>query len=100
MSATLKFALLGALVLALVILCAKPLGRYIANVMEGRPNFALRWGAGLERWIYRLCGIDEREEMRWSKYTVALLTFNVVGALAVYALQRLQQWLPLNPQQL
>ena len=60
MGATLKFALLGALVLALVILCAKPLGHYIAAVMEGRPNFALRWGARLERWIYRLCGIDVR----------------------------------------
>jgi potassium-transporting ATPase potassium-binding subunit len=100
MSATQKFAFLGVFIVVLAILCAKPLGRYIANVMEGRPNFALRWGAGLERWIYRLCGIDEREEMRWSKYTIALLTFNVVGALAVYALQRLQQWLPLNPQQL
>jgi potassium-transporting ATPase potassium-binding subunit len=100
MSATLKFALLGALVLALVILCAKPLGHYIADVMEGRPNFALRWGARLERWIYRLCGIDIREEMSWSRYAIGLLVFNLAGALVVYALQRLQQWLPLNPQQL
>src|SRR3984957_5401207 len=100
MSATLKFALLGVLVLALVILCAKPLGHYIADVMEGRPNFALRWGARLERWIYRLCGIDAGEEMSWSKYAIGLLAFNLGGALVVYALQRLQQWLPLNPQQL
>jgi potassium-transporting ATPase potassium-binding subunit len=99
MSATLKFALLGVLVLALVILCAKPLGHYIADVMEGRPNFALRWGARLERWIYRLCGIDAGEEMSWSKYAIGLLAFNLGGALVVYALQRLQQWLPLNPQQ-
>ncbi len=98
MSATLKFALLGALVLAFVILCAKPLGHYIAEVMEGKPNFALRWGAPLEKWIYRACGIDVREETGWSAYAVALLTFNFAGALAVYALQRLQQWLPLNPQ--
>jgi potassium-transporting ATPase potassium-binding subunit len=100
MSATLKFALLGALVVALVVLCAKPLGHYIADVMEGRPNFALRWGARLERWIYRLCGIDTREEMSWSRYAIGLLVFNLAGALVVYALQRLQQWLPLNPQQL
>src|ERR1700677_1521826 len=100
MSATLKFVLLGALVLALVILCAKPLGHYIADVMEGRPNFALRWGARLERWIYRLCGIDGREEMSWSRCAIGLLVFNVAGALVVYALQRLQQWLPFNPQQL
>jgi K+-transporting ATPase ATPase A chain len=99
MSATLKFALLGALMLAIVILCAKPLGHYIADVMEGRSNFALRWGVRVERWIYRLCGIDAGEEMRWSKYAIGLLAFNLAGALVVYALQRLQQWLPLNPQQ-
>ena len=98
MGATLKFALLGALVLALVVLCAKPLGHYIAAVMEGRPNFALRWGARLERWIYRLCGIDVGEEMSWSRYAIGLLIFNLTGALVVYALQRLQQWLPFNPQ--
>lgn len=98
MGAMLKFALLGALVLAIVSLCAKPLGHYIADVMEGRPNFALRRGASLERWIYRLCGIDAREEMSWSRYAVGLLVFNLAGALVVYALQRLQQWMPLNPQ--
>src|ERR1700727_3095682 len=100
MSATLKFALLGALVLALVIICAKPLGHYIADVMEGRPNFALRWGSRLERWIYRLCGIDAREEMSWSRYAIGLLVFNLAGTLMVFALQRLQQWLPFNPQHL
>jgi len=100
MSATLKFALLGTLVLALVILCAKPLGHYIADVMEGRPNFALRWGARLERWIYRVCGIDAREEMSWSRYAIGLLVFNLAGGLVVYVLQRVQQWLPFNPRQL
>jgi potassium-transporting ATPase potassium-binding subunit len=99
MSATQKFVFLGALVLAVVILCAKPLGHYIADVMEGRSNFAFRWGTRLERWIYRLCGIDAREEMSWSTYAIALLVFNLAGALVVYSLQRLQQWLPLNPQQ-
>ena len=98
MGPTLKFVLLGALVLALVVLCAKPLGHYIARVMEGQSNFALRWGAPLERWIYRLCGIDAGEEMSWSRYAIGLLVFNLAGGLMVYALQRLQQWLPFNPQ--
>ena len=98
MSAPLQFALLGALVLAFVILCARPLGIYMADVMEGKPNFALRWGAPLERWIYRACGIDARSETGWSTYTIGLLVFNLAGAMVVYALQRLQQWLPLNPQ--
>ena len=100
MSALPKFAVLGSLVLAFVILCAKPLGHYIADVMDGKPNFALRWGGSLERWIYRACGIDERKESSWSTYAIGLLAFNLAGAVTVYALQRLQQWLPLNPQQL
>jgi len=94
MSAPLQFALLGALVLAFVLLCARPLGAYIADVMEGKPNFALRWGAPLERWIYRTCGIDARAETSWLTYAIGLLIFNLAGALVVYALQRLQQWLP------
>jgi K+-transporting ATPase ATPase A chain len=98
MSATLKFVLLGALVLAFVNLCAKPLGHYIAAVMEGRSHVALEWGARLERWIYRWCCIDAVEEMSWSRYAVTLLAFNLAGVLVVYALQRLQQWMPLNPQ--
>ena len=84
--------------LAVALLCVKPLGLYMANVMEGRPIGPLRVGAPLERWIYRLCGIDPAAEMGWKRYAIALLVFNTMGALAVYALQRLQVWLPLNPQ--
>jgi potassium-transporting ATPase potassium-binding subunit len=84
--------------LAVVLLCVKPLGLYMANVMEGRPIWPLRIGAPLERWIYRLCGINPAIEMGWKHYAVALLVFNTLGALAVYLLQRLQLWLPLNPQ--
>jgi K+-transporting ATPase ATPase A chain len=100
MSASLKFLLLAASILGIVILCARPLGSYIADVMDGRDNFALRWGARAERIIYRLCGVNSREEMNWSQYAISLLVFNLVGALVVYALQRMQQWLPLNPQHL
>jgi K+-transporting ATPase ATPase A chain len=78
----------------------KPFGLYMANVMEGRPIWPLRVGARFEGLIYRLCGIDPAAQMGWKKYAVALIVFNALGALAVYALQRLQVWLPLNPQQL
>jgi potassium-transporting ATPase potassium-binding subunit len=80
------------------LLCVKPLGLYIANVMEGKPIFPLRVGATLESVLYRACGVDPRAEMGWKHYTVALLAFNTLGVLFIYALQRLQTWLPLNPQ--
>ena len=80
--------------LAVLLLTVKPLGIYIAKVMEGRFAF----GGAIERPLYRLCGVRHDEEMGWLKYAVAILLFNVLGFLAVYALQRLQLWLPLNPQ--
>ena len=59
------------------------------------------WAVGrLERLVYRLCGIDPGEEMAWTTYAKAMLAFNVLGLLAVYALQRLQHVLPLNPEHL
>jgi K+-transporting ATPase ATPase A chain len=88
--------LLGAY-LAILLLAARPLGIYIANVMEGRP---LPLFGGIESLLYRLCGTRKDEEMGWLKYALAILLFNALGALAVYALQRLQLWLPLNPQAL
>lgn len=84
---------------AVLAMLAKPLGSFMARVYEGRPcgrDGALGW---LERGIYRLGGINPRQEMGWRTYTVAVLLFNVVGFLAVYALLRLQEMLPLNPQQ-
>jgi len=87
-----------AIFLVIVLLCVKPLGTYMADVMEGRPIWAVRVGAPVERLIYRICGIEAQAEMGWKKYAIALIVFNAVGAIAVYALQRLQQWLPLNPQ--
>ena len=87
-----------ALYLAVALVCVKPLGLYMANVLEGRPIWPLRAGAGLERLLYRLCGIDPAVQMGWKHYAVALLVFNALGTLLLYALQRLQYWLPLNPQ--
>jgi K+-transporting ATPase ATPase A chain len=84
--------------LVIVMLCVKPLGSYIADVMQGRPNFASRAGSRVEGLLYRLCGIDSAEEMSWTQFAIALLLFNVLGAVVVYGLQRLQFFFPLNPQ--
>ena len=86
-------AFLGA-VLALV----KPLGAYIAVVMEGADHPLARAGRPLERAVYRVCGVDPDEPMGWESYAIALLGFNAAGAVLLYALQRIQAWLPLNPQ--
>jgi potassium-transporting ATPase potassium-binding subunit len=85
--------------LLIMLLLVKPLGLYMASVMEGRPNWAQRFGGGFERLLYRLGGVDSATEMGWKRYMVALLLFNAVGAIALYAIQRVQLWLPLNPQQ-
>lgn len=86
--------LLLGLFLIVLLLTVKPLGTYIANVMEGR----FRLVGKIENPLYRLCGIRPDEEMGWLKYAFAILLFNALGALAVYALQRLQADLPINPQ--
>lgn len=86
------------LYLVVLLLLVKPLGSYMALVFADTPNRVTRLGARLERGFYRLCGIQPDEDMSWKRYALALLIFNVLGLLAVYALQRLQQWLPLNPQ--
>jgi potassium-transporting ATPase potassium-binding subunit len=98
MDAGTMFGVMLVAFLAIVVLCIKPLGSYIADVMQGRPNFASRAGGPLERLLYRVCGVDSAEEMSWLQYAIALLLFNVLGAVVVYGLQRLQFFLPLNPQ--
>jgi K+-transporting ATPase ATPase A chain len=85
---------------ALVLLCAKPLGLYMARVFERERTFADRLFRPLERFIYRLTGIDETHEMRWTEYAVVMLLFSLVTMLATYAIERLQHALPLNPQHL
>jgi len=77
---------------------AKPLGAYMARVYENRPFGLGRLLRPVERLIYRLSGIRPDEEMDWKNYAVAMLVFNFAGLLVVYGLQRLQGWLPLNPQ--
>ncbi|HEY8694010.1 MAG TPA: potassium-transporting ATPase subunit KdpA, partial [Chloroflexota bacterium] len=85
------------LYLVILLLLTKPLGTYMAAVYEGRRTWldpALR---PLERLIYRVCGIDATQEHDWKVYGVAMLLFNGVGLLLLYAILRLQQFLPFNP---
>ena len=90
---------IGLLVLYLAVLLALApfLGRYIRIAMEDGQSRWTAWGRPLERVIYRLSGIDPQAEMGWKRYALAVLAFNILGIIAVYALQRLQGMLPLNP---
>jgi potassium-transporting ATPase potassium-binding subunit len=86
------------LYLIVVLLLVYPLGLYIAKVYEHQ-SFALdKIGAPVERFLYRICGISPDKEMDWKQYLAAMLIFNLLGMLAVYFIQRLQFYLPLNPQ--
>jgi K+-transporting ATPase ATPase A chain len=87
-----------ALFLGLILVCAKPLGSFMANVFEGRRTFLhplLRW---LEVLTYRIAGVREDVEQRWTQYTASLLSFSIFGFLITYLMQRAQGLLPFNPQ--
>ena len=84
------------LFLAVLIAAAYPLAIYVARIAEAS---AIRGVVGtVERFLYRLAGVDPQKDMPWTQYAVALLLFNALGALVVFTVQRLQFWLPLNPQ--
>ncbi|WP_158879855.1 potassium-transporting ATPase subunit KdpA [Rhodanobacter sp. L36] len=87
-----------AVFLIVLLLLVKPVGSYMALVFADAPNRVTRLGGRIERGIYRLCGISHSEDMGWKRYALAMLLFNVLGVLVVFVLQRVQQWLPLNPQ--
>jgi K+-transporting ATPase ATPase A chain len=82
----------------LILACVKPLGSFIATIIEGRRNFLTPVLGPVERLIYRICGVTETEEQHWTRYAAALLAFSAFSALLLYAIQRLQLWLPFNPQ--
>ena len=88
-----------AIYVVVLLLWVKPLGLYMAGVFEGT-GAVTRWFGPLERALYKLCRVDAAASMNWKQYALALLMFNTLGALAVYGLQRLQAWLPWNPQQM
>ena len=87
------------IVLFMVVLLAlaKPIGSYMAKVYQGERTFLDRVLGPIERFIYRISGVDAKDEMDWKVYAIAMLTFNLLGLFFVYALQRLQGILPLNP---
>ena len=75
----------------------KPLGLFMARVFEGERTFLHPLLRPLERLIYKLCGIRETSEQRWTQYAASVIAFGLVGFLFIYAIQRLQGLLPLNP---
>ncbi len=88
-----------ALFSVIVILITRPLGGYMTRVFAGERTFLSPVLRPVERAIYWCCGVDEKEEQHWLTYAVAVLFFSVVGFLTLYALQRLQWYLPFNPQE-
>lgn len=86
--------------LGLLLLAAKPLGWFMAEVLEGRWPGRHGWVGGPERILYRIAGIHHEEEMSWKTYAIAVLLFNALGLGVVYAILRFQHLLPLNPQSL
>ena len=83
-----------ALVFALVLGCAFPMGRYMAAIFEGRVTY---FGT-LERGFYKLAGVDPKRQMHWLEYATTLLLLSVIHFLLLYAILRLQYYLPMNPQ--
>jgi K+-transporting ATPase ATPase A chain len=84
----------------LVVLLAitKPLGVYMARVFSGEKTFMDPMLRPVERLLYRLTGVDETHEMRWTEYASAMLLLSVVSMIVLYVMMRVQQWLPWNPQ--
>jgi potassium-transporting ATPase potassium-binding subunit len=88
------------LYLVVLLLLVKPLGAYMARVYEGGPTLFDRMLGPLERIVYRAAGVRPDQEMDWKTYTLAVLVFGAAGVVATYALQRLQGFLPVNPEHL
>ena len=86
--------------LAIVTALSVPLGLYMARVFSHEPTFLDPVLAPIERLIYRVCRVRPGSEMKWGEYAVAMLLFSMVGMIVLYAMQRLQAFLPLNPQKL
>src|ERR1700730_16541674 len=87
------------LVYLLAILAVTPLlGRFMTRVFNRERTWLDPVLRPIERLIYRATGVDDTREMRWTEYAVAMLLFSVVSMLVLYLMQRVQQWLPFNPQ--
>ena len=90
----LQFAIFSLVLLATV----RPVGAYLARVLEGERTWLDPLLRPIERFIYKLCGVDEKREMNWREYALAMLGFSAVSLLLTYAIERLQNLMPWNPQ--
>jgi potassium-transporting ATPase potassium-binding subunit len=82
----------------LLLMITKPMGVYMARVFSGEKTFMDPVVRPVERLLYRVTGVDEKHEMRWTEYAIAMLLLSVVSMILLYVIQRLQFWLPWNPQ--
>jgi len=83
---------------ALLLAITKPLGVYMARVFSGEKTFMDPVLRPVERLLYRMTGVDENHEMRWTEYAIAMLLLSGVSMIVLYVILRMQQWLPWNPQ--
>jgi K+-transporting ATPase ATPase A chain len=88
------------LLLGVALAVTKPLGIFLTKVFNREKTFLDVLLRPIEKLVYRLTGVDEQHEMRWTEYTVAMLLFSGVSMTLLYVLQRMQQWLPFNPQKM
>src|SRR5579871_5687770 len=86
--------------LGIIFAVTKPLGIFMAHVFSGERTFLDPVLRPIERLLYRVTGVDEKHEMRWTEYATAMLLFSAVSMLVLYVIQRVQGMLPLNPQHL
>ena len=79
------------------LILVKPVGTYMARIYTGKDAGLNVWFGPVEKWTYRLSGIDHGQEMSWKQYAFSVVLFNIIGIVTVYAIQRFQSHLPLNP---
>ena len=96
LNAVLQLGIFGLLILLLTV----PLGRFIKRVFSDEPTFLDPIMRPVERIIYRVCRISPASEMSWAEYAIAMLMFSMAGMLLLYAIERLQGFLPINPEAL
>src|SRR5690242_20451973 len=88
------------LFIAIIISITKPVGVFMWRVFNGERTFLHPILRPVERVIYRLTGVDEKREMRWTEYAAAMLLYSLTSLLLLYLIQRIQYYLPFNPQKL
>ena len=86
------------ILLVVTVVLAVPIGKYMSKVFTGQRTFMTPVMQPVERFIYRLVGVDENEEMNWKRYAYSLIVFNIIAILFLFTLQLLQGYLPLNPE--